>query len=58
MIATSISRPDPEDLRQADFHIIAVPTPIDDHNLPDLKPVLSASETVGKDSKERRLCDL
>jgi UDP-N-acetyl-D-glucosamine/UDP-N-acetyl-D-galactosamine dehydrogenase len=38
----------PEDLRQADFHIIAVPTPIDDHNLPDLKPVLSASETVGK----------
>jgi UDP-N-acetyl-D-glucosamine/UDP-N-acetyl-D-galactosamine dehydrogenase len=38
----------PEDLRQADFHIIAVPTPIDDHNLPDLTPVLSASETVGK----------
>ncbi|MGF1584033.1 MAG: nucleotide sugar dehydrogenase [Bacteroidales bacterium] len=39
---------DPDDLRQADFHIIAVPTPIDDHNLPDLTPVLSASETVGK----------
>jgi UDP-N-acetyl-D-glucosamine/UDP-N-acetyl-D-galactosamine dehydrogenase len=37
-----------EDLRGADFHIVAVPTPIDDHNLPDLTPVLSASETVGK----------
>ncbi|MGB4292613.1 MAG: nucleotide sugar dehydrogenase [Bacteroidales bacterium] len=37
----------PDDLREASFHIIAVPTPIDKHNLPDLKPVLSASETVG-----------
>ncbi len=39
---------DPEDLRQADFHIIAVPTPINEHKLPDLSPVLSASETIGK----------
>ncbi len=38
----------PEDLRHADFHIVAVPTPIDDHNLPDLTPVLKASETVGR----------
>jgi UDP-N-acetyl-D-galactosamine dehydrogenase len=38
----------PEDLRQASFHIIAVPTPTDKHNLPDLTPVLKASETVGK----------
>jgi UDP-N-acetyl-D-galactosamine dehydrogenase len=38
----------PEDLREASFHIIAVPTPTDNHNLPDLTPVLSASETVGK----------
>ncbi len=38
----------PEDLREADFHIVAVPTPIDDHNLPDLTPVLKASEKVGK----------
>lgn len=38
----------PDDLREADFHIVAVPTPIDDHNLPDLTPVLKASETVGK----------
>jgi len=38
----------PEDLREASFHIIAVPTPIDKHNLPDLRPVLSASETIGR----------
>jgi len=42
----------PEDLRQANFHIIGVPTPIDDHNLPDLTPVLSASRTVGKALKK------
>ncbi|MDR2010772.1 MAG: nucleotide sugar dehydrogenase [Bacteroidales bacterium] len=39
---------DPEDLKRATFHIIAVPTPIDEHNLPDLSPILKASETVGK----------
>jgi UDP-N-acetyl-D-galactosamine dehydrogenase len=39
---------DPEDLRKASFHIIAVPTPIDDHNLPDLTPLLAATKTVGK----------
>ncbi len=39
---------EPEDLRKASFHVVAVPTPIDDHNLPDLKPLLSATETVGK----------
>lgn len=38
---------DAEDLKKANFHIVAVPTPIDDHNLPDLNPVLSASKTVG-----------
>ena len=38
----------PDDLRKASFHIIAVPTPTDKHNLPDLTPVLKASETVGK----------
>ncbi|MFN7117481.1 MAG: nucleotide sugar dehydrogenase [Saprospiraceae bacterium] len=37
-----------EDLRSAHFHIVAVPTPIDEHRNPDLKPVLSASSTVGK----------
>jgi len=38
----------PEDLKQCHFHIIAVPTPIDEHKLPDLTPVIKASETVGK----------
>lgn len=38
---------DKEDLKQACFHIVAVPTPIDKHNLPDLKPLLSATRTVG-----------
>jgi UDP-N-acetyl-D-glucosamine/UDP-N-acetyl-D-galactosamine dehydrogenase len=37
----------PEDLREASFHIIAVPTPTDKHNLPDLTPVMKASEIVG-----------
>ena len=35
-------------LRQAKFFIVAVPTPVDDHNVPDLKPVKRASETIGK----------
>ena len=38
---------DPEALRSASFHIIAVPTPINSYNLPDLTSVLKASETVG-----------
>ncbi|ULG72700.1 nucleotide sugar dehydrogenase [Macrococcus brunensis] len=36
-----------EDLKQADFIIVAVPTPINDHNQPDLTPLIKASETVG-----------
>ncbi|HNW97919.1 MAG TPA: nucleotide sugar dehydrogenase [Bacteroidales bacterium] len=38
----------PEDLKEATFHIVAVPTPIDDHNLPDLTPLIGATRTVGK----------
>lgn len=38
----------PSDLKDASFHIIAVPTPTDRYNLPDLTPVIKASETVGK----------
>ena len=34
-------------LRNADFHIVTVPTPIDDANRPDLGPLLAASRTVG-----------
>jgi len=37
-----------EDLKEATFHVVAVPTPINKHNLPDLKPLLSACHTVGK----------
>lgn len=37
-----------EDLRDAIFFIVAVPTPVDEHKVPDLKPILSASRTVGK----------
>lgn len=39
---------DLEVLKQASFFIVAVPTPVDKNNLPDLTPVLKASETVGK----------
>jgi UDP-N-acetyl-D-galactosamine dehydrogenase len=39
-------------LAQADFHIVAVPTPIDDAHQPDLTPVVKASETVGKALKQ------
>lgn len=41
-----------EELRLADFHIVAVPTPVDDAKQPDLTPVLRASETVGKALKK------
>ncbi len=39
---------DPNDLKDVSFYIIAVPTPIDDSNLPNLKPLIGASTTVGK----------
>jgi len=37
-----------DDLKAANFYIVAVPTPVDSHKVPDLKPVLSASKTVGQ----------
>jgi UDP-N-acetyl-D-glucosamine/UDP-N-acetyl-D-galactosamine dehydrogenase len=37
-----------DELRQAHFFIVAVPTPVDEHNVPDLKAVKRASETIGK----------
>lgn len=43
---------DPQDLKKASFYIVAVPTPINKHNLPDLKPLLSATETVAKALKK------
>lgn len=42
----------PADLQGAHFHVVAVPTPIDEHKNPDLRPVLSASRTVGKALKK------
>lgn len=39
---------DIEDLRDVDFYIVAVPTPIDESNLPDLRPLVGASKTVGQ----------
>jgi UDP-N-acetyl-D-glucosamine/UDP-N-acetyl-D-galactosamine dehydrogenase len=37
-----------EELKAANFHILAVPTPIDDAKQPDLSPILLASELVGQ----------
>lgn len=42
----------PEDLQRASFYIVAVPTPIDEYNQPDLSPLISASITVGKALKK------
>jgi UDP-N-acetyl-D-galactosamine dehydrogenase len=39
-------------LKQANFHIVAVPTPVDDAHQPDLTPVVKASETVGQALKQ------
>lgn len=43
---------DSKKLKNADFIIVAVPTPIDEHKKPDLTPVISSSEIVGKNLKE------
>lgn len=37
-----------DDIRACDFYVVAVPTPVDENNRPDLTPLLKASETVGK----------
>jgi UDP-N-acetyl-D-glucosamine/UDP-N-acetyl-D-galactosamine dehydrogenase len=36
------------DLKEITFFVVAVPTPVDHNNVPDLTPVVRASETVGK----------
>ncbi|MEY3412572.1 MAG: hypothetical protein RIQ70_1260 [Bacteroidota bacterium] len=43
---------DLEDLKDVTFYIVAVPTPIDSNNLPDLRPLIGASNTVGKTLKK------
>ncbi len=40
------------DLKKAKVFIVAVPTPIDEHNLPDLKPLIGASTSIGKALKK------
>ena len=37
-----------DDIRDCNFYIVAVPTPVDSDNKPDLSPLYGASETVGK----------
>lgn len=39
---------DVEMIRDYNFYVVAVPTPVDENNRPDLRPLLGASETVGK----------
>lgn len=43
---------DPQDLRDTDFFIVAVPTPVDDAHRPDMSPLVSASRTVAKVMKK------
>ena len=43
---------DADDLQAAHFHIVAVPTPIDEHNNPNLRPLLGASRSVGGQLKK------
>jgi UDP-N-acetyl-D-glucosamine/UDP-N-acetyl-D-galactosamine dehydrogenase len=42
---------DPAIIKEADFIIVAVPTPIDEHKSPDLTPLYKSSETVAKNLK-------
>lgn len=39
---------DIEEIKECNFYVVAVPTPVDSNNRPDLRPLWSASETVGK----------
>ncbi len=39
---------DIDKIRDCNFYVVAVPTPVDENNTPDLRPLWGASETVGK----------
>ena len=43
---------DPRALREADFIVVAVPTPVDDAHNPDFSPLVSASTSVGRNLKQ------
>ena len=42
----------PDKVSEADFHIVTVPTPIDEYNKPDFKYIISASRSLGKSIKK------
>lgn len=42
---------DPSELDQADFIIVAVPTPVDEANIPDFRPLIGASTSIGRHIK-------
>jgi len=42
---------DPSALKEADFIVVAVPTPVDDAHKPDFSPLVGASETIGRNLK-------
>lgn len=46
---------DPSSLREADFIIVAVPTPVDDSNRPDFNPLISASICIAKNIKKNAI---
>lgn len=46
--STMLFTSDAAELKKARFHIVAVPTPVNDDHTPNLSPVISASEAVGK----------
>lgn len=37
-----------EEIKQCNFYVVAVPTPVDENNRPDLRPLIGASQTVGQ----------
>lgn len=37
-----------DDIKDCNFYVVAVPTPVDNNNRPDLRPLIGASETVGQ----------
>ena len=45
---------DVDDIRDCNFYVVAVPTPVDENNTPDLTPLYGASTTVGKVISKRR----
>ncbi len=42
----------PQELKQVNYFIVTVPTPVDEYKTPDLTPLIKASETVGKALKK------